>query len=284
MATSTQPIDGNKLGIPVIGYGTGTEWYTGDQNGPINHELVASIKLALSLGFTHLDAAEMYGTDKEIGVAINESGIPREKLFVTTKVYSGIQDPALSLNNSLARLKLDYVDLYLIHGPFFSGITIKEAWVKMEEVHKSGKAKAIGVSNFRPQDLDEILSIASVKPAVNQIEYNPYLQQPDIVAACHKHGIIVEAYGPLTPLFRKSGGPIDAVLHEIASAHKKTPSQILLRWSTQKGNVVVTTSRNEGRLKDILDIFSFSLTNEEIKKIDEEGSKLQHRAFWTENF
>jgi len=271
--------------LPKLGYGTGTAWYQKDKEAPVNQELVETITKAIALGYTQLDTAETYNTERETGLAIKASGIPREKLFVTTKVFSNLKNPVQALNSSLEKMQLDYVDLYLIHAPFFDteshGISHADAWGEMDKIYKSGKAKSVGISNFRAKDIEEVVSFGLVKPSVNQIEYHPYLQQDGIVEECKKHGITVQAYGPLCSLIHAKGGPIDSVVEEIALKHNKTSEQVLLRWSIQKGNVPVTTSSKEDRLKQYLDIFNFSLSQDEENRISEEGKKKEFRKFWT---
>lgn len=277
--------------VPVPAFGTGTAWYQSgghDPSGARNQELIATIKSALRVGYRHLDAAEMYGTNYEVGIAMKESGVPREDIFLTTKVWSDLKDPVKSLEDSLKRLQVDYVDLYLIHAPFFSkeshGIDLKEAWEAMEAVHDKGLAKHIGVSNFRVADLEQLLSFARVKPAANQIEFNPYLQSPELVSFCHEHGITVEAYCPLTPITRKPGGPVDPVTAEIAKKYDKSPGQVLLRWTMQQGIIPVTTSGKESRMKEQLLIDGFELIEEEVKRIREAGSELHYRHFFRSGF
>jgi 2-dehydropantolactone reductase len=223
-----------------------------------------------------------------VGAAIKESGIPRKDIFLTTKIFTNIGNPEQALSDSLKRLEVDYVDLYLVHAPFFSkathGIDLKEAWQAVETLHDKGLAKNIGVSNFRVQDLEELLSFARLTPAVNQIEFNPYLQSPDLVSFCRKHGIVVEAYSPLAPLTVKPGGPVDPVIEEIAKKYNKSTGQVLLRWTAQLGVIPVTTSGKETRQKEQLSIDSFELTEEEVKKIQEAGSALHFRKYWGKQF
>jgi len=272
----------NDISLPVVAFGTGTAWYSRNPEN-FNRSLVDSVKKALSLGFRHIDGAEIYGTDREIAVAIEESNVPRDTLFVTTKVGpKSVKDPVRALDEALVRLRMEYVDLYLIHIPF--GADLKQAWLEMEKTVTQGKARLIGVSNFRVQDLEEILSIASIKPVVNQIEYHPYLQQDEIVNFSHKHGILIESYTPLAPVTLAKGGPVDAVVEEIARKYNKTPGQILWKWNLQKGNVIISTSSKEERLKELLDLFSFQLEEDEVKKISEEGKKFHFRKYWTQYF
>ncbi|KAK9693456.1 hypothetical protein K7432_013911 [Basidiobolus ranarum] len=268
---------------PTVAFGTGTAWYTGSNDGPINRKLVESIKEALKMGYRHLDTAEMYGTEKDVGLAIEESEIPRDQLFVTTKIRSTIGNPKKGLQESLARLKLDYIDLYLIHSPLFNkeshGISLEEAWKEMENLVDQGLARAIGVSNFQIKDLDVLLPSARIKPVVNQIEFHPYLQSRELIAYTKKHGILTEAYGGLVPIVFKPGGPVDAVVDEIAKKYSKVASQVLLRWSVQKGNMVVTTSTKPHRLTEFLQLDTFKLTDEEVERIDATGNELEFRQF-----
>ncbi|CAM6100556.1 unnamed protein product [Calypogeia fissa] len=281
----------NGTPVPIPGFGAGTAWFDtagNDPTRPRNKELISSIKSALQVGYRHLDAAEVYGTEYEVGIAMKESAVPREDIFLTTKVLTNISDPVKALSESLKRLQVDYVDLYLIHYPFFSkethGIDLKEAWQAMEMVHERGMAKNIGVSNFRVVDLEKVLSFANVKPAANQIEFNPYLQSRELVSFCHKHGISVEAFSPLAPIVRKLGGPLDPVTEEIAKKYGKSPGQVLLRWTMQEGVIPVTTSGKESRQKEQLAIDSFELTEEEVERIRVAGSGLHYRKYFVKFF
>eukprot|EP01111_Echinosteliopsis_oligospora_P016505 TRINITY_DN688_c0_g1_i1.p1 TRINITY_DN688_c0_g1~~TRINITY_DN688_c0_g1_i1.p1 ORF type:complete len:300 (-),score=84.84 TRINITY_DN688_c0_g1_i1:37-936(-) len=273
--------------IPCIGIGSGTAWFKTDvsTHSIINRELVDSVKSALSLGFYHIDTAEGYGTEGEIGAAIKESGLPREKIFVTTKVFKNIKDPKQALENSLAKMGLDYVDLYLIHAPFFSveksGISPSDAWKALEELKKEGKTKSIGVSNYRVSDLKSLLTYAKIKPSVNQIELNPYLPQQEIVDFCKENDIKVECYTPLAPIVHVPDGPLSPVLSEMSSRLGKTPAQILFAWSLQQGRIIVTTSSKEERLKEYLEAASIKLSEEDIQKISTVGKPVQFRKFWT---
>jgi diketogulonate reductase-like aldo/keto reductase len=267
--------------IPILGYGSGTAWFCNDTNAPINRDLVESTKAAIALGYLHLDTAEVYNTEKEIGLAIIESGVPREKFFVTSKVGKSIDDPYAAIKVSLDKLQLEYLDLYLIHNPF-SITDMETTWAAMEKIKAEGLAKNIGVSNFRVEDIEKLEQCATVLPCVNQIEFNPYLTQPEIVTKCNELNIKIEAYSPLISLTHKTGGPIDQVVKDIAAKHNKTKAQVLLRWSVQRGNIVVTTSSKEERQKEYLGIFDFELSEQEVQSINEQGSKLHFRKYWTQ--
>ncbi|KAL4928233.1 aldo/keto reductase [Aspergillus undulatus] len=282
---STQLRDGTS--IPVLGYGTGTAWYkrSGDTS-ILNRDLVESIKTAIKLGYHHLDGAEVYGTELELGVAIKESGVPREKLFVTTKVNQNIADIPKAFEASLEKLQLSYVDLYLIHQPFFakSPTELQDAWAAMEKLKESGKARAIGVSNFLESHLETISQSAKIPPAINQIEYHPYLQHGSLVPYHQKQGIKVASYGPLTPATRAKGGPLDPLLLKLADKYGVTEGEILLGWSLDRGTVSITTSGKESRLSAYLDVFKFQLTPEEVDEVSKLGDQKHYRAFWKEKF
>ncbi|KAK9369454.1 NADP-dependent oxidoreductase domain-containing protein [Lipomyces kononenkoae] len=275
--------------IPVPGFGTGTKWYKpGDPN--IDRNVVNALVSAIKLGYRHIDGAEVYGTEGEIGVAIKESGIARDQLFVTGKILPKIGNPRAALEETLKLMQLEYVDLYLIHAPFVSekshGISIEKAWEVLSELKSEGKIREIGVSNFSIADLER-LKDAKEKVAVNQIEFNPYLQNqtPGIVEYCQKNGIIVEAYSPLGPLFPAAkGGPLDPVVNKLATKYARDAGQIILKWVVQRGVVPITTSAKEERQKSNLDLDGFELTAEEVKEIDAAGSKKHFRSYWTDKY
>ncbi|KAK9823751.1 hypothetical protein WJX72_005155 [[Myrmecia] bisecta] len=275
--------------IPALAYGTGTYWYKRDKNAKLNRGLVDSIKLALTIGYRHIDTAEAYGTEEEVGVALKEfleeSDLQRNDIFVTTKVFETLPDVEKAINTSLRKLQLSYVDLYLIHAPFFKeGTELPKVWRQLEGLVQDGRAKAIGVSNFRVSDLEQLLAVAQIKPVANQVEFNPYLQQPEATAFNRHNGLLIESYSPLTSLVSKPGGPVDAVVDELAAQYGKSPAEVLLRWNLQKGNVIVTTSSKPERLREFLTTSEWRLTDAEVAQIDAAGQKLHFRKFWAKHF
>lgn len=287
----------NGLTIPALGYGTGTAWFKGGP-GNIDEKLVSTLDIAIKSGFTHIDGAEIYGTSPEIGVAISKYN--RADLFLTDKYNVGDLahnvhskfNPYDALVHSLKNeLKTDYVDLYLLHSPFVDksvhGFDLPEAWKYLEKLVADGYAKSIGVSNFSVEDLQTILkSDYKIKPAVNQIEFNPYLQNqtPGIVEFSQKEGILIEAYSPLGPLLKGKPGPIDDVLAKLSSKYNKAEEQILLRYTIQRNILPVTTSSKESRIKSFLDIFDFELTQEEVDEISKLGKGKTLRQYWTAEY
>ncbi|KAJ5794455.1 hypothetical protein N7457_001054 [Penicillium paradoxum] len=272
--------------VPILGYGTGTVWYKRSEDSSVNLELVESIKTATKLGYHHLDGAEVYRTEEELGQAIEESRVPREELIVTTKVITNIADITQAIDTSLEKLRLDFVDLYLIHAPYFAKTEeeLQAAWATMEQVKASGKARSIGVSNFLQKDLEIILKTAKVVPSVNQIEFHPYLQHGDLVPYQESKGIKTVSYGGLTPATRAQGGPLDPLLSSLATKYAVSQSEVLLRWIIDRGCVAITTSGKESRLSNYLRVFTFNLTPPEIDEISNIGKQKHYRAFWREKF
>ncbi|KAJ7782313.1 NADP-dependent oxidoreductase domain-containing protein [Mycena maculata] len=254
--------------IPSISFGTGR---LGNGDGPITQ-----IGQAISLGFSHIDTAQSYKNETEAGVAIRESGIDRKELFITTK-YSGRDnlDIKTAFKNSLDKLGVSYVDLYLIHTPRVALPDIPTAWKELEDFHAQGLAKSIGVSNFEVDDLAILLASAKVKPVVNQILLHPYVyaRQLPILEYTAKHDIVIEAYSPLRPITKHPGGPLDAPVGEIAEGLGVSNEQVLLAWAKAKGAVVVTTSTKKERLQGYLDAGNLALTDDDIAAIDAAGAK-----------
>ncbi|CAF0866724.1 unnamed protein product [Adineta ricciae] len=286
--SQTITIDSSKITIPIIGYGTGTKWYSGDNSKPIDKNLVKSVHDALSVGYRHLDAAEAYGTETSVGEALRTQSIARNEIFITSKVFKNIGNIEQACTDVLTRLGIDYLDLWLIHAPFFdrNKISLEKAWQEMEKLVESGKVKAIGVSNFQKRHLEELFALnPKIKPAVNQIELHPYVYKGtrELLEYCKSKGVVIEAYSPLGPLTFKSDGPVNEILEKLAQKYNRTPAQVLLKWNIIKGDVVITTSSKRDRLEDFLKTAdeNFQLSDDDVKAIDDAGAKLHFRKYWT---
>ncbi|KAJ3914057.1 reductase AKOR2 [Lentinula edodes] len=230
---------------------------------------------ALKAGYRHIDTALGYGTEKSVGLAVKESGLKREDVFITTKLpytdHSRVQD---SFNESLTNLGVDYIDLYLVHWPqcvdleadgtikVTSGLTFVEVWAEIEKIYEGKKAKAVGVSNFSIKNLEILLKSAKVVPAVNQVELHPYLAQNELRQYCKDKGIVIEAYTPSG--YSKVRN--DPVIDKIAQKHKVTPNQIILAWHLFRETVIVPKSANEKRQRENLNLLV--LSDEEVEQID----------------
>ncbi|GAM83640.1 hypothetical protein ANO11243_016280 [Dothideomycetidae sp. 11243] len=280
--------DGNS--IPMLGYGLGTAWYKSGDESQLDQSCVDGCKTAIALGYYHLDGAEMYKTETEQGQAIKESGVPREKLFITTKVMRNVDDIQSALKTSLAKLGISHVDLFLIHKPWIgkdeqgSPADLQAAWKDMEAVREQGLTKSIGVSNFLPEHLSAILETAKIPPAINQIEFHAYLQRPELLAFHKQHGIATAAYGPLTPVTKAAPGPVDDYLAALSKKYAVNPGEILLRWCVDSDVVAITTSSKEQRLSDYLRAMTFKLTPKEIEEINNYGKEKNFRGFWSKKF
>jgi diketogulonate reductase-like aldo/keto reductase len=232
------------------------------QNG---EEVVQSVKAAIKNGYISIDTASFYGNEEGVGQAIRDSGVPREELFITTKLWNadqGYESTLTAFESSLAKLGLDYLDLYLIHWP--GKDKYKETWKAFEKLYKEGRVRAIGVSNFQIHHLEDLISSAEIKPMVNQVEFHPHLTQKDLLEFCKKEGIQMEAWSPL-----KQGQLItEPILEEIARKHKKSVAQVILRWDLQHGVVTIPKSIKEHRIIENSAIFDFELSVEDMEMID----------------
>jgi diketogulonate reductase-like aldo/keto reductase len=229
-----------------------------------------AVLAALRAGYRHVDTARIYRNEREVGEALRASGVPRAEVFVTTKLWNddqGYDSTLRALESSLKDLGLDHVDLYLMHWPVPG--KRRDSWRAMEQLHREGRCRAIGVSNFMPRHLDDLIEVAEVRPAVNQIELHPFLQQRDAVARSSELGIVVEAYSP----FAKGRRLEDPRLSDIARSAGRSPAQVLVRWSLQKGYVVLPKSATPERIAANANVFDFALTAEAMAKLDalEEG-------------
>lgn len=243
--------------IPMLGLGT----YLNDSG----RETIDSILYALEIGYRQIDTATMYENEKEVGQAVRKSGISREEIFVTTKLWNsdhGYQSTIDAFHKSLDKLKLDYLDLYLIHWPV-ENLRL-ESWRALEKLYSDGLCKAIGVSNYMERHLDELLNNFDIVPAVNQVEFSPFLYLKDLQDYCKSKGIALESYSPLTKGHKLN----DSRLIEIADKYRKSTAQILIRWVLQRGVVVIPKSSKKERIKENADIFDFNISSEDISKLD----------------
>ncbi|MFP8886234.1 MULTISPECIES: aldo/keto reductase [Streptomyces] len=245
----------NGVRMPQLGFGV---WQVPDE------EAAATVGHALASGYRSIDTAAVYQNEKGTGKAVAESGLPREDLFVTTKVWNNDQGRDATLrafDASLERLGLDYVDLYLIHWPAPKQDRYVETWKALEEIHADGRAKAIGVSNFKPTHLRRLMEETEIVPAVNQIELHPNFPQAESRAFHAEHGIATEAWSPLG---QGKGLLEDPVIAELARKHGRTPAQVVLRWHLQLGNVVIPKSVTPSRIEENIDVFSFVLDDDDM--------------------
>ncbi|MFE8703109.1 aldo/keto reductase [Cytobacillus sp. FJAT-54145] len=227
-------------------------------------EVVESVKAAIKNGYKSIDTAAVYKNEEGVGQAIKEAGVPREELFITTKVWNsdqGYESTLEAFETSLNKLGLDYLDLYLIHWPKEKS---KDTWKALEKLYKDGRVRAIGVSNFHVHHLEDLLSVAEIKPMVNQVEYHPHLAQLELHDFCKKEGIQLEAWSPL-----KQGVLLDEpTIVEIAEKHKKSPAQIILRWDLQNEVVTIPKSIKEHRIIENADIFNFELSQDDMDRLN----------------
>ncbi|HYA30486.1 MAG TPA: aldo/keto reductase [Acidobacteriota bacterium] len=279
--------DGRK--IPQLGLGV---WRIS-----AGRNCAAAVLTAFEAGYRHIDTASLYGNEESVGVSIRASGIPRDEIFVTTKLWnSDHASPERALEMSLRRLKLDYVDLYLIHYPVPQRL---QSWRTLEKLQQQGKALSIGVSNFTIRHLTELLAQTDVVPAVNQVEFHPYLYQRELLEFCIARGIVVEAYSPLTQGERLNDRKLALIAKRYptatpkTSAHRtmlpllsgasrsdgtKSTAQILIRWAIQHNLVVIPKSANPQRIRENAQVFDFAISDEDMQTLDNFNEEL--RTCW----
>jgi len=248
--------------IPGIGFGT---WRLSPS------EARESVAAALDIGYRLIDTAKLYANEKEVGQAIRASGIPREQIYVTTKLWTSDQayeSTRQAFEESRRKLNLEYIDLYLIHWPGDDRHKRHEAWRAMAEIHQAGTAKAIGVSNFTIDNLKELMEASDIKPAVNQIQFHPFIYSPqkELLDYCQAEGIVFEAYSPLA-----RGRLSDPMLAEIGRKYGKSPSQVTLRWAIQHGTIPLPRSSQRKHIEENFDVFDFELLGEDMAAIDRLG-------------
>lgn len=250
--------------IPFIGFGT----YQMKKQTAYQPTLDA-----LKIGYRHIDTAQFYDNEAEVGQAIKDSGIPREEIFITSKLEIGnfgYENTVKSFKESVANIGSDYIDLFLLHWPVEKYRI--ESWKALEVMYKEGNALSIGVSNFTVAHLEELIAATEIVPAVNQVEFSPYLYQKELLEYCKEKEIVLEAYSPLTQA-NKLGDP---KLMEIAKKYKKSTAQILVKWVIQHDAVVLPKSSNKDRIKENADVFDFKISDEDMTTLDGFNENLRY--------
>ena len=243
--------DGTEM--PLLGLGV---WQI-----PEGPECEQSVRWALDAGYRHIDTAQAYGNEASVGKALRDSGVAREQVFITTKFFPAREDPAAEIENSLRRLGLDQVDLYLVHWPQ-NGPTW--AWAGMQKALERERTRAIGVSNFSIEEIDELLAVADVRPVMNQVQFSAFEYRAGLLAGCRERDVEVTAYSSLGT-GRHLG---DATVGEVADRVGRTPAQVLLRWCLEKGTFVIPKSTHRERIEENGALFDFSLSEEDISALD----------------
>lgn len=247
----------SKTTIPQLGFGT---WL-------IKDEVICkeAVKSALEVGYRHFDTAQIYRNEQFVGSALAESGLPREELYLTTKIWNDNMfwdDLEPSLDESLEKLQTSYVDLLLLHFPVTE--LRRPAWKRMEDVFRAGKAKAIGVSNYTVAHLEELLRECSVKPAVNQVELHVFLQQPKLVEYCEKNDIALEAYSPLAHAYEMDNETLQAT----ARKHNKSVAQVMIRWCLDMGFITIPKSSHPDRIRENFEVLDFTLDDDDLEALN----------------
>ncbi|MFC7062901.1 aldo/keto reductase [Halobacillus seohaensis] len=249
----------NTIEMPQLGFGV---WQVEEKDA------VPAVTKAIETGYRSIDTAAIYKNERQVGEAIASSNVAREDLFITTKVWNadqGYENTLKAMDESLEKLGIDYVDMYLIHWPTPEFDDYVETYKALEQLQKDGKVKAIGVCNFNIDHLQRLLDECDVKPAINQVECHPFLAQNELKEFCRENGILVEAWSPLM-----QGGEVlnNDTVQSIAEKHKKTSAQVIIRWHLQNGTVVIPKSITPSRIEENFDVFDFELTEEDMNQIN----------------
>ncbi len=245
----------NGIDMPVFGLGT---WKMDD-----GAEAADAVKTALLMGYRLIDTATLYGNEESVGRAIRESGIPREEIFLTTKLWpTDFFTPRKAFERSLSALGLGYVDLYLVHWPI--PMMPRGVWTALEQIYEEKLARSIGVSNYGIDDIETLLSYAHIPPAVNQVKFSPFDYEKDLLEYCNENHIALEAYSPLT----RGAKLADARVLAVAKKHGKTPAQVMIRWCLEHGTIVIPKSSNPDRLRENAGVFDWKLSSDEVASLD----------------
>ena len=247
----------NGVKIPVVGFGT----YKLEND---NDEVCNMVKEAIKAGYRSIDTASFYDNEEGVGKGITQSGINREELFITTKVWpddDGYENTMNAFEKSLSKLNLDYIDLYLVHWPTEK---IKDTWRALEDLYRQKKVRAIGVCNCTIEQLESIIEFANINPMVNQVELHPNRSEKELIKVCKRHNIVVEAWSPIMRGQLMS----NEIIKELAKKYNKSEAQIILRWHLQNNVIAIPKTSSPSRIKENLDIFDFNISKEDMKKID----------------
>jgi diketogulonate reductase-like aldo/keto reductase len=264
--TSTRKLNSGTE-IPMLGLGV--------FQTPPGRVTQKAVKYALKVGYRHIDTASLYGNEEDVGRGVRDSGVPREEVFVTTKLWNsdhGYDSAMSACDTSLWRLGLGYIDLYLIHWPVPE--LRSETWKALVELKRRGSCRAIGVSNYTVRHLQELLDSSEVTPAVDQVEFNPFLYQKELLRFCDSKGIQLEAYSPLTR-GHKLHHPL---VLEVAQRYSKSPAQVMIRWGLQQGLVVIPKSTRPERIKENSEVFDFEISSADMSRLDSLSQGL--RTVW----
>jgi diketogulonate reductase-like aldo/keto reductase len=257
----------NKVNIPRLGLGM--------YRSPKGRKSFSTVLYALQFGYRHVDTAAFYKNEREVGDAVKDSGIARDQIFITTKLWNedhGYDKTLRGFEKSLKELNLDYIDLYLIHWPVTA--KRKDSWRALQKIYKEGKCRSIGVSNYLIRHLDELLSETEVVPVVNQVEFHPFLYQQELLEYCRSKNILLEAYSPLTKGERLN----DPNVLRVANQYHKTPAQILIRWGLQRDVVVLVKSNKVERIEENGSVFDFEIAAEDMRFLDSLNEN--YRSSW----